>query len=73
MYNQIEDFESIAQAQVKAETIWMPTLYLMNAASERITYRPSGIDLAFLYQDGTIEGWLSTYFTVGCALDITRY
>ncbi len=72
-YDEIEDFQSIGQTQIRAEAVWMPTLYLMNAASEKITYRPRELELAFLYNDGTVEGWLSTYFIVGCSLDIRRY
>ena len=58
---------------MKAEEIWMPTLYLMNAASENIKYRPGDLDLAYLYNNGLIEGWLFTNFRAGCSLDLRKY
>lgn len=45
----------------------------MNSASDQIIYRPEDYAPVSIYGDGTVEGWLTTYFKVGCELDLRLY
>ena len=68
----VENFLSQASTQVAAESIWVPTIHLMNSGSEKIRYRPDPTDSVFLFPEGYVEAWITTLLTVGCDLNLYK-
>ena len=71
-YSHIEDFSNLDVILAKNSQVWIPTLYVMNSASDKFTYSPPPNDLAEIYSDGSVYAWLFTIFTVGCSLDLRK-
>ncbi len=72
-YSHLEDYSDLDFILIRNSQVWIPTIYLMNSASDKFSYNPPPNDLAELYTGGFVSAWLFTFFTVGCSLDLRKF
>jgi len=72
-YSHIKAFENLSMIHQKNSNLWIPTLFVMNSASDKFSYNPPPNDLAEIGPDGTVTAILFTIFTVGCSLDLRKF
>ena len=72
-YSDIKTFENVTVIHAKNSQLWIPTLYVLNSASDKFSYIPPPNDLAEIRPDGTVTVILFTIFTVGCSLDLGKF